>query len=162
MRNESEHKEMAVFVGKHKEGAAFLYKPENKWYVADSNFYVDAADLEDGWDVQMENGWHTNAHEAVSEQDLALVSDVQAKEAERQSDLYRSQNTATFLPEVGQRIISARTGVRFTIVELSKDNHMIRVRADGKKDARWYHPYNFRLIDHTGEERWYDLNDEVR
>lgn len=75
---------MELFANNHKKGDIFQETKTGKWFIAlEDASYQDAADLEDGWDINpgFGNGMYTVAREATEAEvaiHLAAIADAEA------------------------------------------------------------------------------------
>jgi hypothetical protein len=137
-----------------------------KWYIRTNSFYMNAVEMEDAYDVNIESGWYSNVKPMETDEDKAFVAaylaERERKEKEHSSDLYKKNNTALFIPQIGQRVLyrfMKSNPTHGTITELGLQSHMVRVRADGKKSASWIAPFCLALEDGSTDGTFYDLNE---
>lgn len=130
-----------LFSGEWKPGEVFEH--QGKWYVAEHSMYLNATEMEDGFDIFINHsGLHTEAHEAVSAEDQQLVqahlAQVQAKHEAFEKHQREVMFAGTF--SVGQRVFYKNVPAwHGTVTEIAA-NGMVRVLRDGKKAAGWIEP----------------------
>lgn len=65
---------------------------DGTWYIRRDSFWVDGADMEDGWDVQIETGWYSHVELPTTPEEeayvQAYVAEQERKEVERIREMH--------------------------------------------------------------------------
>jgi hypothetical protein len=141
---------MADFTGgaiAHKAGDVFVDK-EGEYYIANQDSVhwsaQDVANLEDGFDIFLQTGYCTSAHEAVSPEDLQKVQQfLAAKEQEKQAYAdkwaWLKEGKGTFT--VGERVQYKHTGVFGIVKEIDNSSGSLRVQKEASREKPlWSEP----------------------
>ncbi len=141
---------------------------DGEWYLRKQTWYVSrelAHDMEDANDWFGEPGYYSRLALPQTDEERAFLAkwlaEKERKDVERSTQLYKQNNTALFVPAVDQRVfyrLMKSNPTRGTIVEVKKD-HLVGVRADGKKSVSWVTPYYLQLEGNTNTDQFIDLNE---
>ncbi len=110
--------EKKVFESHHKVGDVISY--EGKFWIAESSVYQNAADMEDGFDIFLDSGYYTVAHEASPEETQAYL-DTLAQTKKQEQDKANSF-------QVGQTVRRRGSTKTAIVLEVQAEQGMLRLQ----------------------------------
>jgi len=109
-----------------------------KWFIRTDSFYMNGAEMEDAYDANVESGWYSNLRLAETPEDLAIVEqwkqDQEQKAQARVDKMYEQQNTACFVPYMGQRVTYRYSVKSGTISKVTAGTHKVCKQINGRNE----------------------------